>query len=202
MGHRGVAPLGAALGADLHQAVVLPRGVDHLPAFPDVMRERLLHVDVPARLAGPDRRQGVPVLHRRHRNDVQILAIHQPADVDDLVGLVAEALLDRLGKGGATACGPDRRRPRSARPSAGRTRRRGRRRGRRSRSPPCGSRRWPPAHASWQASARNRSGRGRRSANKLTTRHRTEHHASPLTISLVAVSVKPCLLGKEIPARD
>ena len=41
-----------------HDPVVLAGGLDHPPAFADVVADRLLDVDVLARLAGPDRRPG------------------------------------------------------------------------------------------------------------------------------------------------
>ena len=105
-GHLGVAADGAALRADLHEAVVFPRGADHLPALPDEVRERLLAIDLAAGLAGPDRRQGVPILHRGHRHRVEVFAVHEPADVGDRVGPVAEFLLDQLDeRGGPGAVG-------------------------------------------------------------------------------------------------
>ena len=42
-------------------AVVLPGGLDHLAAFPDVVRNRLLDIDVLARLGGQRRRSSACV---------------------------------------------------------------------------------------------------------------------------------------------
>ena len=120
----------AALGADLDQPVVLRRGVDHLPAFPDEVGQRLLDVDVLAGLAGPDRRQGVPVLHRGHGDRVEVLAVHQLADVDHFGRPVAVLRLDALGglvQPLAVGIADGRR---CARPAACRTRRCACRRGR------------------------------------------------------------------------
>ena len=47
--------------------------------FEDVVRARLLDVDVLACLAGPDGRQRVPVVRRRDRHDVDVLALEHLA---------------------------------------------------------------------------------------------------------------------------
>src|SRR5438552_1218357 len=56
---RGTGKLGGAapLGADLHDAIVLAGGLNHAPAFHEIVRDRFLHVDVFPRLASPDRGQ-------------------------------------------------------------------------------------------------------------------------------------------------
>ena len=50
------------LRADLDDAVVLAGRLDHLAAFDQVVRDRLLDVNVLAGLAGPDGTEGVPVV--------------------------------------------------------------------------------------------------------------------------------------------
>src|SRR5262249_37071788 len=52
----------AALGADLHDAVVFAGRLHHAPPLDKVVADRLLDVDVLAGLAGPDGGQGVPVV--------------------------------------------------------------------------------------------------------------------------------------------
>ena len=71
----------AALRAGLDDPVVLPRGLDHPPAFAHVVADRLLDVHVLAGLAGPDRRQRVPVVRRGDRDRVDRLVVEHPADV-------------------------------------------------------------------------------------------------------------------------
>ena len=72
---------GAALRAHLDHAAVLAGRGDHLPAFPDVVGQRLLDVDVLARLAGPDGGQGVPMVGRGDDDGVDVLVVEQLADV-------------------------------------------------------------------------------------------------------------------------
>ena len=86
---------GTALGADLDDAAVLAGRGDHLPAFPDVVGEGLLDVDVLARLAGPDGGQGVPVVGRGDGHGVDGLVVEQLAEVAvgcDLFAPVLEGL--------------------------------------------------------------------------------------------------------------
>ena len=71
----------APLRADLHDAVVPPGRLDHAPAFDEVVRDRLLDVDVLARLAGPDGRQGVPVVGRGDHQGVDIAILQDTAHV-------------------------------------------------------------------------------------------------------------------------
>src|SRR5262249_30091259 len=54
----------ATLRAHLDDALVPPRRLDHAPAFDQVVRDRLLDIDVLAGLTGPDCSQGVPVVGR------------------------------------------------------------------------------------------------------------------------------------------
>src|ERR1019366_9749990 len=53
---------GSGLRSALDDAAILARGCDHLLAFPDVVRDRFLHIDVLSRLAGPNGGQRVPVV--------------------------------------------------------------------------------------------------------------------------------------------
>ena len=91
----------AALRAGLDDAVVLPGGLDHPPAFAHVVADRLLDVDVLAGLACPDRRQRVPVVGGGDRDGVDRLVVEHAPDVlhDGRRGPVA--LLDRLARGPA-----------------------------------------------------------------------------------------------------
>ena len=69
------------LHAGLDDAVVFAGRLDHAPAFDDVMRHRLLAVDVFAGLAGPNGGQGMPVVRRRHRQRGDVLVLQDPANV-------------------------------------------------------------------------------------------------------------------------
>src|SRR5262249_36468943 len=93
----------AALRPGLDDALVLARRLDHAPALDDVVRDRLLDVDVLAGLAGPDRRQRVPVVRRRDDERVNVLLFEDLADV--LLGLRRPLLLvlDDLDGGGQDA---------------------------------------------------------------------------------------------------
>src|SRR5262249_53904152 len=71
----------AALQADRDDAVVLARGLDHLAAFPDVVRRRLLDVDVLACLAGPDSGERVPVVRGGDGDGVHTLVVEDAAQV-------------------------------------------------------------------------------------------------------------------------
>src|SRR5205823_629723 len=52
----------AALHAGLDDAAILAGRLDHAAALDQVVRNRLLDIDVLAGLTGPDGRQGVPVV--------------------------------------------------------------------------------------------------------------------------------------------
>ena len=79
----GQCPLvgGTALRAVLDDSVVLPRGLDGDAAFVHVVAARFFDVHVLARLAGPDRDQGVPVIGSGDRDGVDRLVFEHPADV-------------------------------------------------------------------------------------------------------------------------
>src|SRR5262249_60237577 len=85
--HAGQAP---ALRADLHHALGLPGDFHHAPALVDVIAGRLLDVDVLAGLAGPDRRERMPVIGRRNGDRVDVLVGEQ---------LTHGLVLFRLGRG-------------------------------------------------------------------------------------------------------
>src|SRR5262249_19430986 len=72
---------GTVLGADLHDPLVLPRRLHNGAALADVVRQRLLYVDVLARLAGQDRGNGVPVVRRGDDHRVHVLAVEHLAEV-------------------------------------------------------------------------------------------------------------------------
>ncbi len=102
---------GAALGAVLDDAVVLAGRLDHLAALEEVVRARLLDVDVLAGLAGPDGFQGVPMVGSGQGHGVDRLVVQQPPLVDlglrafaraflDLGGGLLQAVFVAVGKGG------------------------------------------------------------------------------------------------------
>ena len=69
----------AVHGADLDEAVVVARGVDHAPSFPHGVGGGLLHEHVLARLHGPDGGQGVPVVGDGDEHRVHVLVVeHAP----------------------------------------------------------------------------------------------------------------------------
>ena len=82
------------LRAALHDALVFPRGVDRLLAFPKILRCRLLHVHVLAGLTRPNRAQTVPIRLRGVRHHVHVLAVQQCPHVGALVGRVSILLLE------------------------------------------------------------------------------------------------------------
>src|SRR5579871_6962598 len=65
----------------LAYAVVLLHGTHELAAFKPVVRARLLHVNIFAGLAGPDRNERVPVIGRGDGDGVNIFVLEQLADV-------------------------------------------------------------------------------------------------------------------------
>ena len=71
----------ADLAALLHHAVVLARRRHNLPGFEDVVRARLLHVNVLARLAGPDGLQCMPVVGRGDGDGVDGLVVQELAHI-------------------------------------------------------------------------------------------------------------------------
>ena len=67
--------------ADLHDPVVVCRGLDHLPAFPHGVRGGLLDVYVLAGLQRPDRGERVPVIRRGDDNRVDVLVVEDAPKV-------------------------------------------------------------------------------------------------------------------------
>ena len=55
---------GTALRSCLHNFVVRARELNELPAFPNVVTNRLFYIDIFAGLNSPNRRQGVPMIRR------------------------------------------------------------------------------------------------------------------------------------------
>ncbi len=90
--------LRAVLRAALGDAVVLPDRVDHLSAFPDVMRERLLDVNLFARLASPDGAQPVPVVLRCVADYVDVLSVEKVTHIDVLFDTVLVLGFNGLGR--------------------------------------------------------------------------------------------------------
>ena len=80
------------LGTDLDHSLVFAGRRHHLLPFPQVVRERLLDIDVLARPAGPDRRQGMPVVRQGDDHRVDALVVEDSAWVvirGDLLPVVA-----------------------------------------------------------------------------------------------------------------
>src|SRR5215472_1546740 len=65
----------------LAYSVVLLHRLHQLMPFKPVMRAWLLHVNIFAGLAGPDRHQRMPVIGRGDGNGVNILILKKPSDV-------------------------------------------------------------------------------------------------------------------------
>ena len=80
-GHRAEGTAGAAVGSALDDAVVFAGSLHQLAALPDVVGEGLFHVDVLPRLAGPDSRQGVPVVAGGDGDGVDGPVVHDPSQV-------------------------------------------------------------------------------------------------------------------------
>ena len=72
---------GPGLRAALDDAAVLPSGRHHLPAFPDVVRERFLHIDVLSRLAGPNGGQRMPMVGGGQDDGVHFFALKHSAEI-------------------------------------------------------------------------------------------------------------------------
>ena len=74
--------------ADLDDLAETRLRLDHLAAFPDRVRRRLLDVDVLAGLERPDGRERVPVIRRGDDDGVDLLVFEDAAHVLDESGLV------------------------------------------------------------------------------------------------------------------
>src|ERR1051326_6311183 len=75
------ARIGARLAPMLANSVVLLHRPHELTPFKPVVRARLLHVNIFAGLAGPDRHQRVPVIGRGNGNGIDLLVFQKPANV-------------------------------------------------------------------------------------------------------------------------
>ena len=82
LGKRQQPDIRTVLRADFHDAFVLASGLDHFPAFPNVVRSRLFDIYVLARLASPNRHQGVPMIGHGEHNRVDVLVLKQLSVVD------------------------------------------------------------------------------------------------------------------------
>jgi hypothetical protein len=82
----------AALGADLHDALVLARGRQHGLAFDDVHTDGLLAVKIRAGFDRGNHRQRMPVIRRGHFDDVQVLLLEHLAIVGVGAGLLLACL--------------------------------------------------------------------------------------------------------------
>src|SRR5207244_1295923 len=88
----------ALLAARLYDPFVAPGRLHHGPALGDGEAERLLAVDVLARLAGVDGDQGVPVIRRGDDHRIDVLEVEQLAVVGEGgAGLAGRLLHPRLG---------------------------------------------------------------------------------------------------------
>ena len=71
----------AVLGARLTDSVQLPGNLHHPASLRHVVAHRLFHVDILASLHRPDRSEGVPMVGRRHKDDVHGFVLKNPAHV-------------------------------------------------------------------------------------------------------------------------
>jgi hypothetical protein len=78
LANRGAA---AVHRTDLHEALVLVRGVDHLTAFPHRVGCRLFDEHVLAGLETPDGRERMPVIRRRHDDRVDVLVVQHAPEI-------------------------------------------------------------------------------------------------------------------------
>ena len=90
---------GTTLGAALDDPAVSPGGPDELSTFPDVVRKRLLDVDIAARLHRPEAGQHVPVVGRGNTDSIDVLAVQQLANV--LIAFDLQTLLLKPAYAGA-----------------------------------------------------------------------------------------------------
>lgn len=79
--------------ADLHHPAVAPRRLDHSAAFVDRNRQRLLHVDVFAGVAGVDRLDRVPVIGGGDHDCIKIVPVDQAAEILVRLGLALQSCI-------------------------------------------------------------------------------------------------------------
>ena len=72
---------GAVIHPDLNSDVVLARRLDHLPAFPDIVGDRLFNVNMFAGLARPDGCQCMPVVGHDDRYGIDFLVVQDLLEV-------------------------------------------------------------------------------------------------------------------------
>jgi hypothetical protein len=84
----------ALLRPGLYDTVVLAGGLDHLTAFPDIMRDGLFDIDVLACLTSPYRYKRMPVVGRRRGNSVDAIVFQQLANVNIRLDLLSVFLLE------------------------------------------------------------------------------------------------------------
>ena len=90
----------AALGAHLHDSVVLPRRGKHSLPLNHVHANRLLHIDVRSGFDGGNHWQRMPMVRCADKDDVQVFLLEHLAVV--MVG--ARRLLRRLARGNNLGC--------------------------------------------------------------------------------------------------
>jgi len=83
----------APMGADLDDASVLARGLHHRLAFDNRVGDGLLHVNVRPGLDGVDGHQRMPMIRRRHNDNLRLFPIQQLPVIHIEVGANAGLLL-------------------------------------------------------------------------------------------------------------
>ena len=68
---------GARLSSRLDDAIVFARGFHKLATFPEVVRNRLLDIDILARLNRPDATERMPVIRRGERDCINIFVLQK-----------------------------------------------------------------------------------------------------------------------------
>ena len=81
------------LAAHLHPAVVLSHCIDDLEAFLNFVRHRLFAIDILAGGAGVFHDLRVPVVHGRHNDKIDVLAVENSAVVFGSIQFLASVLL-------------------------------------------------------------------------------------------------------------
>ena len=81
----------------LHDAAILFSRGHQLSSLINAVRERFLDIDVLARLAGPDRRQRMPVIGRGDGDGIDLLVLQRLADVSVFLWCLALGSLDGFG---------------------------------------------------------------------------------------------------------
>src|SRR4051794_33115051 len=76
-----------ALAPVLADHLILLNGPDQLPAFPPIVRTRLLEVHVLPSLRRPDAHERMPVVRGRNRNGIEVFVFEQLAKIDFRLGL-------------------------------------------------------------------------------------------------------------------